>query len=291
MFKKILAMLSGLVLALTLTACPSAGTNQNEPVWFGTIPAHASTNQDILLKSGLSGDLIYFELGEGVQAAGLGSSSIGVVGNLKLYVTEQNGTKLFSHRPDVFSKVTAKNSLQTNGIVVKPVKTECRGPCVIENYAKIENDFKVNVKIQNDNNFAVKFKLFAFVAKSADKNEPNGSAQCKAVVRPASVLGINPTPKKPIVIKGALEFMGDVDCFSSSDEISEVRLQAASANSTGSKAVIWDKETHKMIDSITLLPGTGSKIVSVGNKKINVYVSTVNLAGPAKHSSYTLTLK
>lgn len=290
MFKRfIYASLFGL-LAITLTACPSAGTEQDVPVLTGVIPANDIYNQDVLLQSGLNGDLIYFELGEAANTANLSSEGISVVGNLKLYVTEQSGKVLFSNGPKYFYEYKANKILESAGIIVgEKAKTECRGPCVIEQYSKISSDFKVSVKIANGNNFPLKFKLFAFVTKSADKNEPNGSAHCAVKVHPTSTLGVTPT--KNIVLKGALEFLSDVDCFEVPEKVSSVVLETTSKNATGVKAVIWEIGANHPLDSITLAPGAGSKTISVTNKKIKVFVSPVHRAGPANSSSYTLTIK
>ena len=295
MIKRFTIVFSLILIAVALTACPTVGSDPDKAVLSGEIPAGGSLTRTFRVPNNLDGDIIYFELDGDVNGAGIDTSGVSIASKLELTLFDASGKAVrFSNNAEFFSDISNAASISTTGIVVDSKKDTCRGPCIIFEYdpaTLISGDGRVKIKVKNNNSSAVSYKLYAFIAKYTDSNEPNNSvAKCTTKARPANgdvspAIVVDP---KLIEVVGSIETVEDKDCFTTSGVVSKITIETAAENTVGLTAVIKDKNTNATLDTLNLAPG-GQKSTNVNNKEVYIIIGSNNgKAAPAKYSKYKL---
>ncbi len=296
MIKRFTIVFSLILIAVALSACLTVGSNPDKAVLSGEIPAGGTLTRTFRVPNDLQGDIIYFELDGDANGAGIDTSGISIASKLELTLFDATGKAVrFSNNAKFFSDISNAGSISTTGIVVDPKKDTCRGPCIIFEYdpaTLISGDGQVKIKVKNNNNSAVNYKLYAFIAKYTDSNEPNNSvAKCTSKARPANgdvspAIVVDP---KLIDVVGSIETVEDKDCFTTSGVVSKITIETASENTVGLTAVIKDKNTNATLSTLNLAPGGHISSFNANNKEVFIIIGSNNgKAAPAKYSKYKL---
>ena len=161
------------------------------------------------------------------------------------------------------------------------VETVCLGPCVITE--NDENTFYVRVSTSSPT--PVAFDLFAYDQTYGDSTEPANN-DCGDLSTGAIIV----TPDEEGYV-GALETLGDVDCFRSDVETTQVTLSTTSDNANiNIQARIYDANTNGLLDVIFVSPNSPTASADIsGSRLVYARVSSPNsAAGPSNNSKYEI---
>ena len=255
-------------------------TNENSSQSLTSGGISSSNTEDFIqvnIPSGLSGDLVYFEL--------LGTNlRLTLFNNAKQVSRESNSASFFGNPGFGLSS----SSLNNEAITVNKI---CRGPCVIaEKIASSVTVFlKVEAKIPGT---STSYDLYSYSDAYQDNEEP-GNNDCGALSNSAII---------PIPIdkefEGALEAVEDIDCYESKGNITSIALQLPSSTTINVKAEIFtlSGNPHPNASTNTLRVTAGNTIKQILTispaQAVIVKVTTDNSrAAPAGNSKYKLSFE
>ncbi len=225
--------------------------------------------------SGLSGDLVYFEI--------ISDRAI----ELTLY-NSQRGPVRESDGPDFFGRINSgfgSSSLSSEGISINKI---CRGPCIITEKGVGTVFLKVELKIAGT---SAEYELYSYSEPYQDEEEPENN-DCGVLDNSAII----PVPIDQ-EFEGALEAVEDIDCYQSNGNISSIALQLTSNTTIDVKAEIFDLNGNFL--SLTPNPlkaqagSTTKQILTISpTQAVIVRVTTDNnRAAPAGNSKYKLSFE
>jgi hypothetical protein len=189
------------------------------------------------------------------------------------------------------------------------VTVNCRGPCVILERTVVGEAANVYVRVSTTGTGTITYELHAFDDPYGDPGEPQvsdcqdfpalsvASLDMTSLLEPIGPAVAGPSPSSIIVepiagrYRGALETVGDVDCYLTATGVDRVELTTAADNAgIFIRAEIFDAETNAALDIIGVTPGNRVSVSGpLGNRpvKIRVYASNER-AGPSANSWYEL---
>lgn len=205
------------------------------------------------------GDGIWFEI------QGVNGSNLAGIADIILVSKDNNGAFQAVRRstgPESFGTMDsfASTELATNAIVPIPVDqaTECRGPCIFVPYPANKTAgtaLTALLAVRVYNTHAINYNLYTYAASYYDETE-NVNNQCSQLGIQAIVL----EPTAP-AYTGAIEAVSDVDCFLSSDKVSnadQVKIELPAETTISIIADIYNFANGTKLGSCQVSPAARS---------------------------------
>ena len=257
---------------ITVVASRTVGTDPNTAlVADEDVSADDSNVYAINVPSGLSTDVVYFELANVSPS----DADITLVLGQKasdgsVPVEYQSSDARFFSRPSS----SAGSSLDTQGIAID---ISCRGPCIILDY--VPGTYYVEVR--NSGSSTASYDLFSFTDAYQDEGEP-GNDDCG----PVSSTGISIDPNDED--QGAIETIGDVDCYDSGGDVTSVTFAGGPNLAFGLVATVYSADGATELASLSAAPGGSPESVTLTPARtVIVKVEAAeDRAGPSQNSQY-----
>ena len=267
--------------APTVTASPESGTPP--ALADGTVTANAAAYYRVNVPDDVANEdedpLLYVE-----AVAETDEDEV----PLPLTVTVYNSarTALLASNNDAWFTTASELSTAATPAAVLPqaidVQANCLGPCVITN----NDDATLYVRVSTSSPSPVAFELFAYDNAYGDSTEPENN-DCGTLS--ANAIIVSPEEEGYV---GALETLGDVDCFRSAAEATQVTLSTTPNNvNVNIQARIYDANTNRLLDSVFVSPNSPTASITLsGSRLVYAQVSAPNTAaGPSRNSTYEIT--
>ena len=264
--------------APTVTASPESGTPP--ALADGTVTANAAAYYRVNVPDNVANEdedpLLYIE-----AVAETDEDEV----PLPLTVTVYNSarTALLASNNDAW--FTTASELSTAAAAVLPqaiaVQANCLGPCVIT----ANDDATFYVRVSTESPSPVAFELFAYDNAYGDSTEPENN-DCGTLSASAIIV----SPEKEGYV-GALETLGDVDCFRSAAETTQVTLSTGQDNvNIEIQARIFDADTNELLDVLRVSPANQTASINLsGSTLVYARVSAQgSTAGPSNNSTYEI---
>jgi hypothetical protein len=280
-----LILMVALLTACTVTLPPADDPTQNDPFdeAVPVIASGAASPPETLDERFIQADeaayyqvLVPSTLDEGLLFLEARSDLTPVT----LTVYDSSGEELYvSSSPDWFSSASLTDTrLEAQAI---EVATRCLGPCVI-----VENTPSLlYARITATRGAEVSF--YAFDLPYGDSTEPENN-DCTGLT-PAAIV---PVPRTSY--QGALETVGDADCFLVNEPVSRVRLETT-PNNTGIpiQALVFDGLSNRLLDTLLVGPNDLDDFTfDLGTGALAVRIEALDeRAGPSLTSQYTVTFE
>jgi len=244
------------------------------------------------------GDGIWFEI------QGVNGSNLAGIADIILVSKDNNDAFQAVRRstgPESFGTMDsfASTELATNAIVPIPVDqaTECRGPCIFVPYPANKTAgtaLTALLAVRVYNTHAINYNLYTYAASYYDETE-NINNQCndlgiQSINPEITVIGTNPD------YVGAIEAIGDTDCFLSSDvttnSINKVKIELPAETTIPVIADIYNFASGAKLGSCQVSPATPScttpAFTGTGGILAVKVRSAQNKAAPFVNAKYNL---
>ena len=251
----------------------------NEVLASGSVgPTDSADYYRVNVPSGLSGDLIYFELANELASTNL---KLTLYNSSRQKVRESDGPDFFGNPGSGFGS----SSLNSQAI---RVGIQCRGPCIIAE----KGVGTVYLKIESKDGSSVSYDLYSYSDPYRDEKEPENE-DC-------GVLGNSAIVPVPInqEFTGALEAVEDIDCYVSNGNIKSIALRLTSNTTIDVKAEIFtlagSPHPNSSLNTLRATAGstTEQKLTISPSQSVIVRVTTDNdRAAPASNSQYKLSFE
>ena len=257
--------------APTVTA--SAEGEQPPVLADGTVMANAAAYYRVNVPDEVSDPLLYLE----ATAEGDSTLTVTAYDGARTAFLASNNNAWFTAASEL--STTATTEVLPQAIVVNAI---CAGPCVITD----NDDATFYVRVSTSSPTPVAFELFAYDKAYGDSTEPANN-DCGTLS--ANAIIVSPEEEGYV---GALETLGDVDCFRSAAEATQVTLSTTPNNvNVNIQARIYDANTNRLLDSVFVSPNSPTASITLpGSRLVYAQVSAPNTAaGPSRNSTYEIT--
>ncbi len=248
-------------------ASATADFNVNAPLRQGTISPNGSKRYIVEIPSSLQQPLLKFE--------------VGTAQPVTLKVFDANNQLLAqSSDKTFFTRGTSQSSQQ--GLEAQFINSRCDGPCVA--LPKTGSRYIVLIEAGNTQ---VNFRFDAYDDIYSDDNEP-ANDNCVTSDAPAGSEG-------NFTEVGAIETLGDVDCFNTPGAVTSIRLIRLAETRLSLQAEVTNLTTNEVIDTLTLNSGdsvTEDILTLTSAAPVKIVVrATDGRAGPTVNSIYNVVFK
>lgn len=256
--------------------------NNTDSVGQGTLSAGEEDYYRVNVPAGRQGELVFFELKQRNIPA-----TITVFDSNRREILASNNRRFFASGTGSLSTAGELDaqSISVTGYI-------CEGPCGIVRKRSQDTTYFVRVRASSTAR-TFDYDLAAYTADTQDPMWDESGCKDVSVESAVGPTSIGVVPADPIVERGAIEILGDEDCFDSGAfGIREITFETSTGNEGIRFRVVIEDEDGREIRSFAVGPGPASRPETLKDRqpvRIRVF-SDNNRAGPAGSSTYQLTL-
>ncbi|MGL4609736.1 MAG: hypothetical protein ACRCYY_08645 [Trueperaceae bacterium] len=239
-----------------------------------TILAGETKRFIVNVPSELSEALLYFELGDAAIGNPDPTTPATNTGLTLTVKDEAQNVIAVSSGPTSFSRAGSaalKDSLEAQSITTS---LQCRGACTI-----LRNDGATRYFLEVTATTDANYLLYAFDDVSTDSLEPNDNTCTSATTLPNATF------------EGAIETLGDRDCFVTTVNSPSITLAAKATTAIPIQAEIRAAANDELLTTIAVTPGGANQVYTISPARpVKVIITSPDQAGPSGSSAYDLNI-